>query len=319
MEDTIMLVNMKNVVKRYGEQTVVDHLNLNVTQGEILGLLGPNGAGKSTTINMLCGLINADGGEVTLFGQKQSVKNLQVRHEFGLVTQDITLFNELTVIENLRYVGGLYGLRSTELNTRVKEVLDFIELGDHAKKKPKQLSGGMKRRLNIGCALLHKPKLIIMDEPTVGIDPQSRNHILESVKKLAEQGITIIYTSHYMEEVEAVCDRIIIMDLGRIIAEGTVDELTKNTSHESTVLLTVISPSPELTKQLEAVAGVKQVSLTGNKYTIISNVDSGNINRITELAQQHGGIAGITEQVRSLEDVFLTLTGKSLREGNNRV
>jgi len=314
-----MLVNMKNVVKRYGEQTVVDHLNLNVTQGEILGLLGPNGAGKSTTINMLCGLINADGGEVTLFGQKQSVKNLQVRHEFGLVTQDITLFNELTVIENLRYVGGLYGLRSTELNTRVKEVLDFIELGDHAKKKPKQLSGGMKRRLNIGCALLHKPKLIIMDEPTVGIDPQSRNHILESVKKLAEQGITIIYTSHYMEEVEAVCDRIIIMDLGRIIAEGTVDELTKNTSHESTVLLTVISPSPELTKQLEAVAGVKQVSLTGNKYTIISNVDSGNINRITELAQQHGGIAGITEQVRSLEDVFLTLTGKSLREGNNRV
>jgi len=311
-----MLASMKNVVKRYGEQTVVDHLNMEVIRGEILGLLGPNGAGKSTTINMLCGLINADGGDVTLFGQRQSVKNLQVRHEFGLVTQDITLFNELTAIENLRYVGGLYGLRGAELNTRVDEVLDFIELKDHAKKKPKQLSGGMKRRLNIGCALLHKPKLIIMDEPTVGIDPQSRNHILESVKKLAEQGVTVIYTSHYMEEVEAVCDRIIIMDLGRIIAEGTVDELIKKTGHESTIHLTAISPSPELTKQLEAVAEVKQVSLTGNKYTIISNVDSGNINRITELAQQHGGISGITEQTRSLEDVFLTLTGKSLREGD---
>ena len=313
-----MLARMKNVVKRYGEQTVVDHLSLELIQGEVLGLLGPNGAGKSTTINILCGLINADGGEVTLFGERQSVKNLEVRHEFGLVTQDITLFNELTVVENLRYVGGLYGLRGGELSTRVEEVLDFIELNDHMKKKPKQLSGGMKRRLNIGCALLHKPRLIIMDEPTVGIDPQSRNHILESVKKLTEQGVTVIYTSHYMEEVQAVCDRIIIMDMGRIIAEGTVDELIKKTGHESTVKLTAVSPSPELTRQLEAVAGVKQVSLAGNIYTIISNVDSGNINRITELAQQHGGIAGITEQMRSLEDVFLTLTGKSLREGGSK-
>lgn len=311
-----MLASMKNVVKRYGEQTVVNHLSLEVIPGEILGLLGPNGAGKSTTINMLCGLINSDGGEITLFGQKQHIKNLSVRHELGLVTQDITLFNELTVVENLRYVGGLYGLRGAALSERVKEVLDFIELDDHRKKKPKQLSGGMKRRLNIGCALLHKPKLIIMDEPTVGIDPQSRNHILESVKKLAAQGTTVIYTSHYMEEVEAVCDRIIIMDLGRIIAEGTVDELIKNTGHESTVHLSAINPTPALTQQLEAVAGVKQVSLSGNKYTIISNADSGNINRITELAQQHGGIAGITEQKRSLEDVFLTLTGKSLREGD---
>jgi len=313
-----MLARMKNVVKRYGEQTVVDHLSLELIQGEVLGLLGPNGAGKSTTINILCGLINADGGEVTLFGERQSVKNLEVRHEFGLVTQDITLFNELTVVENLRYVGGLYGLRGGELSTRVEEVLDFIELNDHMKKKPKQLSGGMKRRLNIGCALLHKPRLIIMDEPTVGIDPQSRNHILESVKKLTEQGVTVIYTSHYMEEVQAVCDRIIIMDMGRIIAEGTVDELIKKTGHESTVKLTAVSPSPELTRQLEAVAGVKQVNLAGNIYTIISNVDSGNINRITELAQQHGGIAGITEQMRSLEDVFLTLTGKSLREGGSK-
>ncbi|MCL2222973.1 MAG: ABC transporter ATP-binding protein [Oscillospiraceae bacterium] len=311
-----MLASMKSLVKRYGEQTVVDQIDLDVIEGEVLGLLGPNGAGKSTTINMLCGLINADAGDVKLFGQNQSITNLEVRRGLGLVTQDITLFNELTVYENLRYVGGLYGLRGEALKNRVEEVLAFIELKDHSKKKPKQLSGGMKRRLNIGCALLHKPKLLIMDEPTVGVDPQSRNRILESVKALAEQGTTVIYTSHYMEEVEAVCDRIVIMDSGRIIAEGTVEELIKRTSHECVVNLTAMSPSPEMTKQLEAVSGVKHVILTGNKYTIVSGVDSGNINRITEIATQHGGIAGISEEKGNLEDVFLTLTGKSLREGD---
>lgn len=306
---------MKNVVKRYGDQTVVDHFNLEVSQGEVIGLLGPNGAGKSTAINMLCGLVGADGGEINLFGQKQSIRNLDARRGLGLVTQDITLFSELSVVENLRYIGGLYGLRGAKLKERVDEVVKFIELTDHVKKKPKQLSGGMKRRLNIGCALLHKPKLIIMDEPTVGIDPQSRNHILESVKKLAKDGVTIIYTSHYMEEVQAVCDRVVIMDMGRTIAEGTVDELIRRSSHERCVYLTAISPSEELTRHLEAISGVKSVTLEGNKYTIVSNLESGNVNRITEIAGQHGGIAGINEEVATLEDVFLTLTGKSLREG----
>lgn len=310
-----MLASMKNVIKRYGDQTVVDHLDLDVIEGEVLGLLGPNGAGKSTAINMLCGLINADAGEVMLFGQKQSVKNLDARRSLGLVTQDITLFSQLSVVENLRYIGGLYGLRGPELKERIKEVLKFIDLADHVKKKPKQLSGGMQRRLNIGCALMHRPKLLIMDEPTVGIDPQSRNHILDSVKKLAEQGTTVIYTSHYMEEVQSVCNRIVIMDNGHIIAEGTAEELIRRASHESSIHLTAISPSTALTKHLKAVSGVKQVILNGNKYTIVSNLESGNINRITEIAQQYGGIAGITEEVATLEDVFLTLTGKTLRDG----
>jgi len=312
-----MLASMINVINGYGDQTVVDHFNLEVTPGEVLGLLGPNGAGKSTAINMLCGLTNANAGDITLFGQKQSVKNLNARRDLGLVTQDITLFSELTVLQNLRYFGGLYGLRGAELKERVADVLKFIDLADHIKKKPKQLSGGMKRRLNIGCALVHEPKLLIMDEPTVGIDPQSRNHILESVKKLAKQKTTVIYTSHYMEEVEAICDRIVIMDAGRVIAEGTTEELIKRTSHENTIYLTAINPSPKLTKNFEAVSGVKQVLLEGNKYTIISNSESGNINRITEIAQQHGGIAGITEETATLEDVFLTLTGKSLRDGGS--
>ena len=310
-----MLANMKNVIKRYGDQTVVDHLNLTITKGEVLGLLGPNGAGKSTTISMLCGLLAADGGEITLFNQKQSVKNLNARRELGLVTQDITLCSELTVVENLRYIGGLYGLRGATLNQRVTEVLDFIDLKDHVKKKPKQLSGGMQRRLNIGCALIHRPKLLIMDEPTVGIDPQSRNHILESVKKLAAQGTTIIYTSHYMEEVQAVCDRIVIMDAGRVIAEGTTEELIKRISHEDVVHLTSVQASQELTSQLQGIQGVKSVVLNGNKYTIKSTAGSGNINRITEVAQRLGGIAGVTEETATLEDVFLTLTGKALREG----
>lgn len=312
-----MLASMKNIIKRYGDQMVVDHLNLDVVEGEVLGLLGPNGAGKSTTISMLCGLINADTGDITLFGQKQSVKNLDARRGLGLVTQDITLFSELSVMENLRYIGGLYGLRGSELKIRVEEVLKFIGLADHVKKKPKQLSGGMQRRLNIGCALIHRPKLLIMDEPTVGIDPQSRNHILESVKKLAKQGTTVIYTSHYMEEVQALCDRIVIMDTGRVIAEGTIDELIRRSSHERSVHLTAINPSADLTKHLEAVSGVKQVILDGNKYTIVSNLESGNVNRITEIAQHHGGIASITEEVATLEDVFLTLTGKTLRDGGN--
>jgi len=309
-----MLASMKNVIKRYGDQTVVDHLNLDVIEGEVLGLLGPNGAGKSTTINMLCGLTSADAGDIILFGQKQSVKNLNARKDLGLVTQSITLFSELSVLQNLRYFGGLYGLRGAELNKRVDEVLEFIDLKEHVKKKLKQLSGGMQRRLNIGCALVHQPKLLIMDEPTVGIDPQSRNHILESVKKLAEQGTTVIYTSHYMEEVQAVCDRIVIMDLGKVIAEGTVDELISRVSHETTLHITAMSPTPELTRSLEAVAGVKQLTLIGNKYTIISNADSGNVNRLMELVQQSGGLKSVTEETATLEDVFLTLTGKALRD-----
>ena len=309
-----MIARMSGVIKRYGDVAVVDHLDLAVREGEVLGLLGPNGAGKSTTIHMLCGLVNADAGDVVLFGQRQSVRNLDARRGLGLVTQDITLVSELSVIENLRYFGGLYGLRGAELTRRVDEVLDFIDLKGHVKKKPKQLSGGMQRRLNIGCALVHQPKLLIMDEPTIGIDPQSRNHILESVKKLAAGGTTVIYTSHYMEEVQAICDRIVIMDMGRVIAEGTAQELIKRASHESTVYLTAVTPTPTLTGLLEMIAGVKSVTLVGNVYTIVSNLNSGNINRITEVASQNGGIAGITENVGTLEDVFLTLTGKKLRE-----
>jgi len=309
-----MLANMKNVVKRYGDLVALDHLDLDIKEGEILGLLGPNGAGKTTAIRSLCGLIPIDSGEITVFGQSQNINNLSIKRQMGIVTQEISVFKDLSTIENLRYFGGLYGMRGAELESNVARVLEFIGLADRAKNRPSTFSGGMQRRLNIGCALVHHPRLVIMDEPTVGIDPQSRNHILDSVRKIAAEGTTVIYTSHYMEEVQAICNRISIMDAGRVIAGGTIDELVGRISHEDTIRLTAAMASPALTEDIRAISGVKNVTLTGNDYLIISGADSGNLNRIMEVAMRHGGIANITADKPNLEDVFLTLTGRRLRD-----
>ena len=309
-----MIASMDSVVKRYGDTTAVDHLNLNVIQGEILGLLGPNGAGKTTAIRMLCGLINADSGTIKVFGETQNINNLNTRRNMGLVTQEISVFTDLSAAENLRYFGGLYGLKGAELAAGVKETLEFVGLTEHAKKRPGKFSGGMQRRLNIACALVHRPKLVVMDEPTVGIDPQSRNHILESVKKIAQRGTTIIYTSHYMEEVQAICDRISIMDAGRIIAEGSIEDLVGRIQHEDTVRLTASMPSDALAEDLRAIAGVKNVVQNNDQYIITSSADCGNVNRIMEIAQRHGGVKSFSEDKPNLEDVFLTLTGRRLRD-----
>ena len=309
-----MIASMENVVKRYGDTTALDHLNLDVAEGDILGLLGPNGAGKTTAIRTLCGLINADSGEIKVFGQNQSVSNLKTRQNMGLVTQEITVFSDLSASENLRYFGGLYGLRGAALAANVKETLEFVGLSEHAKKRPGKFSGGMQRRLNIGCALVHKPKFLIMDEPTVGIDPQSRNHILESVKKIAANGTTVLYTSHYMEEVQAICSRVSIMDAGRVIAEGTLEELVGRIQHEDRVRLSAVMPADALTEDLRAISGVKSVTRNGGEYLIVSGAGSGNVNRIMEIAQRHGGVTSFSEDKPNLEDVFLTLTGKRLRD-----
>lgn len=229
-----MIAIMRDVSKQYKNgQLAVNGLNLEVKQGEILGLLGPNGAGKSSSIKMLCGLLEADSGAIQILGQKQSMNNLTLRKHLGLVTQEITVFNDLSAYENLMYFGSLYGLRGQELKSNVAEMLQFVGLTDRAKDKPTSFSGGMQRRLNIACALVHKPNLVIMDEPTVGIDPQSRNHILEAIKKLNQTGTTVIYTSHYMEEIQAICDRVSIMDKGQVIAEGTIDELLTQSGKEN--------------------------------------------------------------------------------------
>jgi ABC-2 type transport system ATP-binding protein len=211
------ILKLKDLVKRYDQNIAVDNISLDVGEGELFGLLGPNGAGKSTTINMVCGLLKPNQGEIIIDGVSLKEKPMECKSKLGLVPQEIALYDTLTAYENIEFFGKLSGLRGAKLTERVNEALEFVGLSDKSKSIPKSFSGGMKRRLNIACAIVHHPKVIIMDEPTVGIDPQSRNHILESVRKLNKMGSTVIYTSHYMEEVEALCTRIAIMDHGRLM------------------------------------------------------------------------------------------------------
>lgn len=309
---------LRDVVKRYGTTLAIDHVDLEIRRGEIVGLLGPNGAGKTTTIGCLAGLIEADSGDIELFDQRQRRGALTLKRRLGLVTQEITIFEDLSARENLSFFGGLYGLRGRELENRVDETLEFVGLDEHADLRVKRYSGGMKRRLNVGCALTHDPELIIMDEPTVGIDPQSRNHILESVRRLRERGTTILYTSHYMEEVQAIASRVLIMDKGRIIAEGTVDELVERIQVEERVTVEVGEPTPELENQIRGIGGVKEVLLDGPKLTVVSEVGAQNLDKIISSAQGAGGVRSIRAEKPNLEDVFLTLTGKRLRDSTEK-
>ena len=219
------VIRLEDVVKRYRQKTVVNSVSFAINQGEVFGLLGPNGAGKSTTINMICGLTPATSGKITVFGYDNSTELSKIKPRLGLVPQELAMHYDLKAWENLELFGGLYGLRGQKLKQAIDRALDFTGLLEYRNKFPKSFSGGMKRRLNIACSIIHEPELLIFDEPTVGIDPQSRNHILNSIRTLNQKGATVIYTSHYMEEVEALCTRIGIMDNGNLIAVGTKAEL----------------------------------------------------------------------------------------------
>jgi ABC-2 type transport system ATP-binding protein len=308
-----MIVNFRDVVKRYGQHQVLDHVNFDIKKGEIIGLLGPNGAGKTTTIKALMGLIGIDSGNIALFDEKLNENKNSIKKRIGMVPQEVVVFNDLTARENLNFFGELYGIKGKELKDRVTEVLGFIGLLEYEKSLPKKFSGGMKRRLNIGCALVHKPELLIMDEPTVGIDPQSRNHILEAVRKLGEGGTTVVYTTHYMEEVQSLCSRILIMDAGHIIANGSVRELINKLNFEEKTRLEVKKLSPELIQNLRSEKGIKDVIVEGNKLTLLSQSGANNLEEILKAAQS-SGIISIQSETPTLEDVFLTLTGKTLRD-----
>ena len=227
-----MLIEIKNLAKSYKDFKAVDIKELSIKEGEVFGFLGPNGAGKTTTISILSGLYSKYSGEVKIFGKSLKEDEIFIKKNLGVVPQDLALIDDLTAEENVKFFGELYGLRGKELKTAVKETLEFVGLWDRKKDIPPKFSGGMKRRLNIACAIVHKPKLIIFDEPTVGIDPQSRNKILETIQALNKQGSTIIYTSHYMEEVDSICSDICIIDHGNIIARGSSDELKALVKHE---------------------------------------------------------------------------------------
>lgn len=306
-------LQIQKLIRRFGDLTAVDNVDITILEGEIYGLLGPNGAGKSTTINIICGLLKQDTGTVSVFGQDTLKQANATKSMIGVVPQDIAIYLDLTALENVMFFAGLYGLKGKELTEKSMEALAFVGLTEHAKKFPKTFSGGMKRRLNIACAIAHGPKLIIMDEPTVGIDPQSRNHILQSVLELNRRGSTIIYTSHYMEEVEEVCGRIAIMDHGKVIAEGTRDELKAIISDTGTVFVTLENPIHVKLDALLAIDGVRDAELTENIVRITSDHDIRNLDRIIkELSSCI--IRNVENTSPDLETVFLSLTGRKLRD-----
>ncbi|MBC8061630.1 MAG: ABC transporter ATP-binding protein [Clostridiaceae bacterium] len=309
-----MIVEVKNLNKRYGDKLAVDNMNINIKKGEILGLLGPNGAGKTTLINSIIGITEIQSGEINIFGKNMRKDSMEVKKNIGVVPQNIALLNEFTAIENVTYFARLYGLKGKELRESVQQALEFTNLWERRKDYPKKYSGGMQRRLNIACSIVHKPELIIMDEPTVGIDPQSRNHILESIKKLNKLGATIIYTSHYMEEVEAICTRVAIMDNGRLIAEGSKEELSQYILDDQVVEMVLSNPGYTIIEAVKNVSGVKECTLSANKLSLVLE-KSCNISKvINTITNKDGIIVKINMEEATLEDVFLSLTGKKLRD-----
>lgn len=311
-----MILEIKNLVKRYNGHLAVDNVDLTVAEGEIFGLLGPNGAGKTTLINTMIGMTAVNAGEIRLFGQNFRSAELDIKRQVGIVPQEIALYDDLSALQNVEFFGSLYGVHGALLKERSREALDFVGLWERRKDVPKKFSGGMKRRLNIACSLVHHPRLIIMDEPTVGIDPQSRNHILNSVRTLNEMGSTVIYTSHYMEEVEELCSDIAIMDHGRIIARGSKEQLEELVAVEEKVNIRLSDLNFSLVDNIKKISGVKNCLLEKNRLTVISRVKSNNISRILDCITQTGAvIEGIYMEQMTLEDVFLTLTGRTLRDG----
>ncbi|OXS62378.1 export ABC transporter ATP-binding protein [Cohnella sp. CIP 111063] len=309
-------VQFKEVVKKYDTKISVNHLNLDIAQGEIFGLLGPNGAGKSTTIHLLSGLLPMDAGEVLLDGYSVAKRPLETKSRIGLVPQELAIYELLSARENVTFFAKLYGLRGNLLKERVEEALEFTGLRDFAKDRPAKFSGGMKRRLNIACAIVHRPKLIIMDEPTVGIDPQSRNHILESVRKLNEMGSTVIYTSHYMEEVEAISTRIGIMDKGRLVAQGTKEELNIQVGLEERLMLETNRLTDEAAAEIRSHPRVTSFQRREDaQLELVLQESQAYLQDILFILTKHElKLQKLTRVEPDLESLFLALTGRTLRD-----
>lgn len=309
------VVKIENLVKRYAELVAVDHLNLTIEKGEVFGLLGPNGSGKSTTINCLLSLTQFDKGNIKIFGEKMSADNYKVKGRIGVVFQNVGVFEELTVYENVDYFCSLYVKDKEKRKELVKEAIGFVGLEEFVKFQPKKLSGGLLRRLNIACGIAHKPELIIFDEPTVAVDPQSRNKILEGIRELNRQGATIIYTSHYMEEVEQICSKIAIIDKGQTIAIGTKEELKNMIQTGETIRVEIPSATGEVLAGLKQLSHVFVVEYAEEIVTIKCNGGRHNVIHVLEYLNNNGVSFGrvFTEQP-TLNDVFLEITGKELRD-----
>ena len=309
------VIEVKNLSKYYKELKAIDDLSFNVYKGEILGLLGPNGSGKSTTINCLLSLLNFQNGSIKIFGKEMKPDSYDLKRKIGVIFQEVAVFEELTVYENIDYFCGLYIKDKNTRKKYVEEVIDLVEIKEFKKFYPKQLSGGLLRRLNIACGIAHKPELIFLDEPTVAVDPQSRNNILSGIKKLRDNGATIIYTTHYMEEAEILCDRIIILDKGKILAQGTSDELKKLANIEEKITVEVKDLNDKVLEEIKNIDEADSVVLSQNLLVITYRKGKNNLeNLIDYLKKNKVTYNKIFSERPTLNDVFLELTGKELRD-----
>ena len=309
------IVRVEGLVKKFGELIAVDQVDFSIAEGEIFGLLGPNGAGKTTTISMISCLLDPDAGTIDVDGHSSARDAIGVKRSLGIVPQEIALYPTLTAVENLAFWGRMYGLSGSALKEAIDEALELAGLADRAKERIETYSGGMKRRINIAAGILHKPRVLLMDEPTVGIDPQSRNHILDTVKNLNRSGMTVLYTRHYMEEVEYLCDRIAIMDHGKVIASGTLNELRDVVGGMDVVEVKVTGLAEEILAAARAIEGVEGVEHDEESMRVLTR-SSGSIlgKLITTLESQGGHVTSVRVTEPNLESVFLHLTGKSLRD-----
>ena len=313
MSDTV--VQVTNLVKRYKELIALDNFNLEIKKGEVFGLLGPNGSGKSTTMNCVLSLLSYDKGEIRVFGEKMEPTRYDVKARIGVVPQNVAVFEELTVQENIDYFCGLYIKDKETKNKYVEEAIHFVGLEDFRKFHPKKLSGGLLRRLNIACGIAHKPELIFFDEPTVAVDPQSRNKILENITELNKQGATIVYTTHYMEEVEQICTNILIMDRGKAVASGTSESLKGMIKNTENVVVDVRNLEESKIEEIRKLPHVYEVNYTSDRLTVKCAGGKHNISHVIAFFEKESlDYDRIYSELPTLNDVFLEITGKELRD-----
>lgn len=309
------MIEITNLVKRYKDTVALDHLNLHIQEGEIFGLLGPNGSGKTTAINCMLALLKYDKGSVTILGQEMRPDSYEIKRQMGVVMQNVAVFDEMSVYENIDYFCGLYINDKKERKRLVEEAIAFAGLQGYEKKRPKKLSGGLLRRLNIACGIAHKPRIIILDEPTVAVDPQSRNKILEGIRELNRQGSTIIYTSHYMEEVEQICTRIAILDHGRCLALGTKEELKKMIKTGEKIHVEAVALTQEQLEEIRKLPHVFSVVYEEQNLALRFSGEKNHLLALLHYMEQEGITCGrIFSELPTLNDVFLEITGKELRD-----
>lgn len=315
VNNTLIDVEVKDLVKRYKELVAVDHLSLNIKRGEIFGLLGPNGSGKSTLINCILALLRFDQGEVKIFGETMTPQSYDIKQQIGLVPQEISVYKELSVYDNIDYFCGLYVEDKATRRRYISEVLDFVQLNDFKTFLPRKLSSGLLRRLNLACGIAHKPRLIFLDEPTVAVDPQTRNRILEGIKQLRNEGSTIIYTTHYMEEVEFLCDRLAILDHGKILVSGSNDEIIAMSSISESIKIVVYNLPDSLVERLQSNPSVDSLSYQEGNLNLTMKQGGNNLLAVLQILTEAGFTpVSVTSENPTLNDVFLEITGKELRD-----